>query len=123
MKRISLPKKYLREYGSFVGIIYMKYVRDEKRNPIGVVIMNSDYNIGWSLCNKKDKWDQSYGIRKAIWRFGQRKGLPEYNKEINVDGQIDGGVIGRRIKPVVEVIKDLIARVVVERTREEAISK
>jgi hypothetical protein len=49
-----------------------QFIRDDMGQRIGVVvaITNHDggYNIGWSVCNKKDKFDNEFGTMIAIAR-------------------------------------------------------
>ena len=56
----------------------VQYVRDSKRNPIGVVICTSYGHIGWSLTHKTDKWDKSEGMALAYGRavLGTKKEVP-----------------------------------------------
>lgn len=51
----------------------IKYVRDRKKQPIGVVtafIENGDIHYGWSLLNRRDndKWDKQIGLNLALSR-------------------------------------------------------
>ena len=46
----------------------VKYVRDSKRRPVGVVVATGKYKVGWSLCDKKDKWDKKVGVALAAGR-------------------------------------------------------
>ena len=46
----------------------VKYVRDAKRKPVGVVVATGKYNVGWSLCSKEDKWNKKVGITMAVGR-------------------------------------------------------
>lgn len=57
-----------------------KYIRDEKRNPIGVavVIKNGDsYRFGYSLCNPQDRFDRELGLRIAT----NRANVPTLQKD------------------------------------------
>ena len=53
-----------------------QYIRDKKGNKRGVVValyrykgnMGSNYSIGYSLCNKADKFDKVDGTRRAYAR-------------------------------------------------------
>lgn len=45
-----------------------QYVRDEQNNPIGVVFIDG-MNIGWSLLNRKDRWNKELGNQIAINRL------------------------------------------------------
>jgi len=60
--------------------IRIKYLRDKKRNPYGVVVMDEQGNIGWSM---RWKWDarpftKSFGKHIAIERLykGSNEPLP-----------------------------------------------
>lgn len=47
------------------------YLRDEKRNPIGVVVVikqDNDYRFGYSLCAPCDKFDKQKGVNIAVHR-------------------------------------------------------
>lgn len=50
------------------------YVRDENRNPVGVVVALGPSQYGWSFChsptanNKGDKWDRFIGVDLAVDR-------------------------------------------------------
>lgn len=57
----------------------VRYVRDSKRNPIGVVICTSYGKIGWSLVHKKDHWNKSEGMALAYGRalIGTDKPIPQ----------------------------------------------
>ena len=46
----------------------VKYVRDSKRRPVGVVVATGKYKVGWTLCDKKDKWDKKVGVALATGR-------------------------------------------------------
>ena len=46
----------------------IKYVRDEKNQRRGVVVAIGANEIGFSLANKRDKFDKQYGIHLAVQR-------------------------------------------------------
>lgn len=46
----------------------ISYVRDDHYKPIGVIIATGRDKIGYSLCNKKDKWNRETGKRIAFGR-------------------------------------------------------
>ena len=46
----------------------IKYVRDKKGKPFGVVVARGANLVGWSKCNKSDKWDRSVGLEIAFDR-------------------------------------------------------
>ena len=54
----------------------VKYVRDNKRRPIGVVVATGKYKVGWSLCDKKDKWNKKVGVALAAGRASLPKITP-----------------------------------------------
>ena len=43
----------------------IRYVKNEKGNRVGVVVATGAFKIGWSLCNKLDKWDRKKGLMIA----------------------------------------------------------
>jgi len=43
----------------------IKYVRNGEGNRVGVVVATGASKVGWSLCNKKDKWDRKKGLMIA----------------------------------------------------------
>lgn len=56
----------------------IEYVRNKNRHPIGVVVAVGKNKIGWSKCNKQDKWDRNLGIQIAKNRAekGYRTSVP-----------------------------------------------
>jgi hypothetical protein len=51
----------------------IKYVRDRKRQPVGVItafVENGDICYGWSLLNRKagDRWNRDIGLNLALAR-------------------------------------------------------
>lgn len=54
----------------------VRYVRDERKNPVGIVVALDENHIGYSLWDenkrvyliRKFQWDKSYGMRMAIRR-------------------------------------------------------
>ena len=64
----------------------VKYVRDEKRKPVGVVVATGKYKVGWSLCSKEDKWDKKVGMTMAVGRAVMPKtGFPAQSVRKTVD--------------------------------------
>ena len=45
-----------------------EYVRDRNGHPLGVVVALGKKDVGWSLCNKKDKFDKEFGLMIAKGR-------------------------------------------------------
>lgn len=43
----------------------IKYVRDGENNRVGVVVATGSSKIGWSLCNKLDRFDRKKGLMIA----------------------------------------------------------
>lgn len=49
---------------------YKQYIRDSKRNPIGVMVVSEHKNLfGWSFCNPKDKFIKQRGTDIALGRM------------------------------------------------------
>lgn len=46
----------------------INYVRDKKGRPFGVVVATGRNLIGWSKCNKSDKWNRELGLKIAANR-------------------------------------------------------
>ena len=49
----------------------VKYVRNEKRQPIGLIVSfveNEKIYIGWSKCSKRDVWSKELGQKIAFSR-------------------------------------------------------
>lgn len=46
----------------------IQYVRDENRKPYGAVVAIAPGQVGWSLCNPKDKWNRKKAIDMATAR-------------------------------------------------------
>lgn len=49
-------------------MILIKYKRNEHGRRIGVVVALDRERIGFSLCNKKDKWDREKALEIALDR-------------------------------------------------------
>lgn len=47
---------------------YIKYLRDGKNVPYGVVVAWNDGGIGWSLCNPKDTFNKKRALEIAFGR-------------------------------------------------------
>lgn len=75
----------------------IEYVRNEESQPIGVVIAekvsDESFNIGWSLCCKKDKFDKKMAFKIALGRLrrGSNVSLP-YKVEPYYRRMIERGV-------------------------------
>jgi len=66
---MKLPKKFLEEYPELKDMIWLFfYVRDDSKNPIGIVLITTKGRVGWSLLNtnSKDRWNIAYGFRLAL---------------------------------------------------------
>lgn len=46
----------------------VQYIRDENRNPFGVVVATSPNNIGYSICNPKDHFSKKEAKAVALTR-------------------------------------------------------
>lgn len=49
-----------------------KYIRDDRRNPIGVIVAekhDEEILFGWSLCSVKDRFNKEHGLRIAMGRL------------------------------------------------------
>lgn len=69
----------------------IRYIRENKTekskgNPIGIIIALDKDHIGWSLKNKKDKWNKDIGKQIAINRAKKGINIPE--KKI-INGKIE----------------------------------
>ena len=53
----------------------VNYVRDSKRQPVGVGVAIGKYKVGWSLCDRKDKWNKEIGVALAAGRAALPKNL------------------------------------------------
>lgn len=61
------------------NMIY-KYIRDEKRNPVGVAVViktGDNYRFGYSLCNPQEQFNRELGLRIAT----NRANLPTLQKD------------------------------------------
>jgi hypothetical protein len=45
-----------------------EYVRDRNGHPLGVVVALGKKEVGWSLCNKKDRFDRDFALKIASGR-------------------------------------------------------
>ena len=54
----------------------VEYVRNNKNQPIGVVVAVGKDQVGWSEKHSKDKWNKELGIKIAYGRaiVGSQKG-------------------------------------------------
>jgi hypothetical protein len=51
--------------------ILKNYIRDQRNNPVGVVVVvkeNENYRFGYSLCAPQDRFDKETGTKIAIYR-------------------------------------------------------
>lgn len=55
----------------------VQYVRNAGNHPIGVVVATGQDKIGWSLLNKKDRWNREKGLFIA-----QNRSENGFNSEI-----------------------------------------
>jgi hypothetical protein len=46
----------------------VSYLRDEDRNPVGVMVAIGPNQIGWAFCNKKDRFNKKLGVKIALNR-------------------------------------------------------
>lgn len=60
-----------------IDAVLIKYVRDENRKPIGVVVAVDSNMVGWSKCCKGDKWNKDLGKAIAINRAWKRRSLED----------------------------------------------
>jgi 1,4-dihydroxy-2-naphthoyl-CoA synthase len=73
----------------YVSDMLIRYVRNEQREKIGVVVALGKGKIGWSICYQGDPWDEDappadkfdkeLGLKIAIGRAerGSRKRIPD----------------------------------------------
>jgi hypothetical protein len=48
--------------------ILLEYVRDARRNKIGVIVALDSKHIGWSVCSPKDRFSKERGVNIASAR-------------------------------------------------------
>ncbi len=46
----------------------IRYVRNKRREKIGVLVALGRNNVGWSRCNKTDRFNKDRGLHIAIMR-------------------------------------------------------
>ena len=73
-----------------------EYVRDRNGHPLGVVCALGKKDIGWSLCNKKDRFNKDFGLKIASARA--------------VRSRIKRKDIPRRIIPILEKMEERAKR-------------
>ena len=59
-----------------------QYIRDENRNPIGVMLSEltgDEIDYGFSLCHEKDKYDKTKGMLIAFNRLKSERMAPVPN--------------------------------------------
>lgn len=61
----------------------IEYVRDEEKNPFGVVVAKDKNEIGFSLCNPIDSWNKHIGLSIAFGR-ADKKSLDDQISEITI---------------------------------------
>ena len=76
----------------------IQYIRNRHGKPIGVLMgvrrdtlsrkESSEYSIGWSLCNKKDKFDKEVALDMAWNRAWKRSSLDQRALPEKVNDQI-----------------------------------
>lgn len=55
---------------------FRMYLRDKHKQPHGIILANKvddKIHVGWSVCNKKDKWNRAVGVMIAESRSGATK--------------------------------------------------
>jgi hypothetical protein len=63
----------------------IQYVRNKKGQRIGAIVATkseSGFNVGYSLCNKKDRFNKEMGLRIAFGRAEFEQISPEIPREI-----------------------------------------
>jgi hypothetical protein len=76
--------------------IVIQYVRDANKRPVGCLVGvrrgdTTQFDIGWSLCRKNDKFDRHQAIGLAVCRAGSqdvmphtiRRALDSFNRNID----------------------------------------
>jgi hypothetical protein len=55
--------------------VLIKYIRDEKRNPIAAIVGLSNNAVGWSVVNPKEHFNKRLGVQIAKTRALSGKDL------------------------------------------------
>jgi hypothetical protein len=74
----------------------IQYIRDENKNPRGVLVavkQDESYKVGYSLCNKKDRFQKKMALKIALARAVQTP----FNLEQKLD--FDAGRVVRNMLP------------------------
>lgn len=50
----------------------IEYLRDKNGSPVGVVVALGKEDIGWSLCNKRDRFNKQRALEIAVGRSYKR---------------------------------------------------
>ena len=67
IKYIRSPKKFKAEL-EYIGGMPHAYVNEFGGDLIGVVVSIDRNKVGWSLCNKKDRFNKERGLKIALNR-------------------------------------------------------
>jgi len=63
-------------------VLGFEYIRDGQNNPIGVVVLDNEHRIGWSLYNEKHE-DQPASKDKGIFiALNRAKTVPDPTKDL-----------------------------------------
>ena len=83
--------------------LLIEYIRDSKKNPIGVVVANGASKIGWSLCNIKsgDKFNKEIALTIAIARANTIKLLDSDNRIKYYENNIPRSILNNIFKMVI----------------------
>ena len=65
--------------------MYKQYLRDKNNNPIGLVIVSKDRHVGWSKCNKLDKFDKRIANIIAMNRLVRNRAKQYRDSEMPKD--------------------------------------
>lgn len=63
--------------------VIIQYIRDEEKNPFGVVVAEGRNEIGFSLCNPVDHWNRNIGLDIAFGR-AEKKSVSEQLQDISI---------------------------------------
>lgn len=62
----------------------IKYLRDENRNPVGVIVATGKYKVGWSKKHPRDRWD-----RETAWEIAQERAESDFDWGLSAFSGID----------------------------------